>query len=103
MAVSISRRSVLAAGAGAAVGLTLPGAAALAGGPSAIRVRFVLNAETLDGGEQVTSLTLATGKLGRIVPAGRRPAPSACTPRPPARFRSRPATRSSVSTTWTVR
>jgi predicted esterase len=69
MSASISRRSVLAAGAGAAVGLALPGAAARAGGPPAVRVRFVLNAETLDGGEQVTSLTLAAGKLGRIDPA----------------------------------
>jgi predicted esterase len=70
MATSISRRSVLAAGAGAAVGLALPGAAAQAGGHSATRVRFTLNAETLDGGEQVTSVTLATGRLGRIDPAG---------------------------------
>jgi predicted esterase len=69
MAVSISRRSVLAAGAGAAAGLALPGAAALAAGPPAIRVRFKLDAVTLDGGEQVVSLTLATGKLGRIDPA----------------------------------
>jgi predicted esterase len=68
MATSISRRSVLAAGAGAAVGLTLPGAAARADGHSATSVRFTLNAETLDGGEQVTSVTLATGGLGRIEP-----------------------------------
>ncbi|WP_272492993.1 prolyl oligopeptidase family serine peptidase [Jidongwangia harbinensis] len=66
MATPISRRSVLAAGAGAAAGLTLPGAAARAGGSAATRVRFTLNAETLDGGEQVTSITLATGRLGRI-------------------------------------
>jgi poly(3-hydroxybutyrate) depolymerase len=74
MAASISRRSVLAAGAGAAVGLTLPGGAAQAGGHSTGghstgRVRFTLDAETLDGGEQVTSVTLATGRLGRIDPA----------------------------------
>ena len=69
MATSISRRSVLAAGAGAAVGLTLPGADARAGGHSAGRVGFTLNAETLDGGEQVTSVTLATGRLHRIEPA----------------------------------
>jgi predicted esterase len=68
MATSISRRSVLAAGAGAAVGLTLPGEAARAGGHSGTRVRFILNARTLDGGEQVTSITLATGRLGRIDP-----------------------------------
>jgi poly(3-hydroxybutyrate) depolymerase len=69
MAAPISRRSVLAAGAGAAVGLTLPGTAALAGGNHATRVTFTLDAQTLDGGEQVTSLTLATGRLGRIDPA----------------------------------
>ena len=69
MATSISRRSVLAAGAGAAAGLALPGVAAQAGGHSATRARFTLNAETLDGGEQVTSLTIATGGLGRIDPA----------------------------------
>jgi predicted esterase len=69
MATSISRRSVLGAGAGAAVGLALPGAAARAGGHSGTRVGFTLNAETLDGGEQVTSVTLATSRLGRIVPA----------------------------------
>ena len=66
MATSISRRSVLAAGAGAAVGLALPGAAAQA---RATRVGFTLDAVTLDGGEQVTSVTLATGRLGRIDPA----------------------------------
>lgn len=70
MATSISRRSVLAAGAGAAVGLSLPATAAQAGGHSARRVGFTLNAETLDGGEQVTSVTLATARLGRIDPAG---------------------------------
>ncbi|MEV4703309.1 prolyl oligopeptidase family serine peptidase [Actinoplanes sp. NPDC049316] len=69
MSQPISRRSVLVAGAGAAVGLTLPGAAAQAGGHAGTRVRFTLDAETLDGGEQVTSLTLATGRLGRIDPA----------------------------------
>ncbi|WP_249999212.1 prolyl oligopeptidase family serine peptidase [Actinoplanes sp. M2I2] len=73
MATPISRRSVLAAGAGAAVGLSLPGAAALAGGHSATRVRFTLDAVTLDGGEQVVSLTLDTGRLGRIDPASLTP------------------------------
>ena len=68
MAAPISRRSVLAAGAGVAAGLALPGAAAQAGGHPATRVRFTLDARTLDGGEQVTSLTLATGRLGRIDP-----------------------------------
>ena len=69
MATPISRRSVLAAGAGAAVGLTLPGAAAQAGGHSGSKVGFTLNAVTLDGGEQVTAVTLGTGRLGRIDPA----------------------------------
>jgi predicted esterase len=69
MATPISRRSVLAAGAGAAVGLTLPAAAAQAGGHSGTRVTFTLDARTLDGGEQVTSVTLDTSRLGRIDPA----------------------------------
>jgi len=65
----ISRRTVLGAGAGAAVGLSLPGVAAYAGGHSATSVGFVLNAETLDGGEQVTAVTLGTARLGPIDPA----------------------------------
>ena len=69
MPMPISRRTMLAAGAGAAAGLTLPGAGAHAGGHSATTARFVLNAETLDGGEQVTSVTLDTSGLGRIDPA----------------------------------
>jgi len=64
----VSRRAVLAAGAGAAAGLTLP-AAAHAGGRPPTAVRFTLNAETLDGGEQVTALTLDAGRLGPIDPA----------------------------------
>jgi poly(3-hydroxybutyrate) depolymerase len=63
MATSISRRSVLAAG------LALPGAAVLTAGRPATRVGFTLDAVTLDGGEQVTSVTLATARLGRIDPA----------------------------------
>jgi predicted peptidase len=69
MATPISRRTILAAGAGAAAGLSLPGAAALAGGHSTTKVRFTLDAVTLDGGEQVTSVTLGTARLG-IDPAG---------------------------------
>lgn len=65
--MSISRRSVLATGAGAAAGLVLPGVA-VAGGHSTT-VGFTLDAETLDGGEQVVSLTLDTGRLGPIDPA----------------------------------
>jgi predicted peptidase len=69
MAMPISRRTVLAAGAGAAATLSLPGAAASAGGRPAVRVGFRLDAEVLDGGEQVTSVTLDTARLGRINPA----------------------------------
>ncbi|MEU4219020.1 prolyl oligopeptidase family serine peptidase [Actinoplanes sp. NPDC026623] len=69
MAMPISRRAALAAGAGAAAGLTIPGIAAHAGGRTAGSVTFVLNAETLDGGEQVTSVTLRTARLGPIDPA----------------------------------
>lgn len=68
MATSISRRTVLAAGAGAAVGLSLPGAVVHAGGSSATNVRFRLDAQVLDGGEQVTSVTLDTARLGPIDP-----------------------------------
>ena len=68
MSQPISRRTVLAAGA-AAAGLSVPGVAAHAGGDSTRTVRFRLNAEVLDGGEQVTSLTLNTDRLGPINPA----------------------------------
>jgi len=60
-----SRRTALTAGAGVAAGLALPGTATADGR----RVGFVLNAVTLDGGEQVTSLTLDTDRLGPIDPA----------------------------------
>ncbi|GAB2576977.1 phospholipase [Paractinoplanes abujensis] len=70
MATPISRRTVLAAGAGAAAGLALP-VAAHAG--AAVRVRFTLDAQVLDGGEQVTSVTLHTSRLGRVDPAGLTP------------------------------
>ncbi|WP_306206422.1 prolyl oligopeptidase family serine peptidase [Actinoplanes sp. RD1] len=66
MTMSVSRRSLLAAGAGAAAGLALPRAASA---QQATGVEFVLNAETLDGGEQVTSVTLDTSRLGPIDPA----------------------------------
>jgi predicted esterase len=66
--MTISRRSVLAVGVGAAAGLALP-AAAQAGGRQPAGTGFVLHAETLDGGEQVTSLTLDTSRLGPIDPA----------------------------------
>ncbi|MGC5662839.1 prolyl oligopeptidase family serine peptidase [Micromonospora sp. WMMD723] len=69
MSTSVTRRTVLAGGAGAAVGLALPGAAH-ADGHHPTSVSFTLNATTLDGGEQVTSVTLDTGRLGPIDPTG---------------------------------
>jgi poly(3-hydroxybutyrate) depolymerase len=68
MATPIRRRTVLAAGA-AVAGLSLPGVAAYAGGHPSAGVRFTLNAHVLDGGEQVTSITLHTAGLGPIDPA----------------------------------
>jgi predicted esterase len=68
MALLFSRRTMLAAGAGAAAGLTLPGIAH-ADSHRPDSVRFVLNAVTLDGGEQVTSVTLGTSRIGPIDPA----------------------------------
>lgn len=73
MAAPVSRRTVLAAGAGAVAGLSLPvafqpAAASACGHPHA-SVDFTLNAEVLDGGEQVTSVTLSTARLGPIDPA----------------------------------
>ncbi|WIX98594.1 PHB depolymerase family esterase [Amycolatopsis mongoliensis] len=61
-----SRRTVLVTGASLTAGLALPG---VAHGNQAAAVDFVLDAETLDGGEQVTSLTLGTARLGPIDPA----------------------------------
>ncbi|MGK5683399.1 prolyl oligopeptidase family serine peptidase [Actinoplanes sp. URMC 104] len=74
MSMSVSRRGVLAAGAGATAGLVLPSVAAHAGGHQATGVRFVLDARTLDGGEQVTAVTLRTAGLGRIDPRSLTPA-----------------------------
>lgn len=68
MATRISRRTILAAGAGAA-GLSVPGVAAHAADRAPAGVRFTLNAQVLDGGEQVTSITLETARLGPIDPA----------------------------------
>jgi poly(3-hydroxybutyrate) depolymerase len=68
MATPISRRTILVAGA-AAAGVSLPGAAQAAG-RHPTRVAFRLDAEVLDGGEQVTSVTLGTARLGPIDPAG---------------------------------
>jgi predicted peptidase len=70
---AISRRTVLTAGAGAVAGavagLSLPAVAAHADSHSTASVGFTLNAEVLDGGEQVTSITLETAGLGPIDPA----------------------------------
>ncbi|WP_206796078.1 prolyl oligopeptidase family serine peptidase [Amycolatopsis sp. MtRt-6] len=63
-----SRRNVLVTGAGLTAGLALPGVA-LATGDDRLEVNFTLDAETLDGGEQVTSITLYTSRLGPIDPA----------------------------------
>ncbi|WP_067499604.1 PHB depolymerase family esterase [Actinoplanes sp. TFC3] len=83
MSVPVSRRSVLVAGTGAAAGLAVPGVAGAhqgvserassGGGQHDTTVRFVLNAVTLDGGEQVVSLTLDTSRLGHLDPAGLTP------------------------------
>ena len=69
MAYPISRRTVLAAAAAGAAGASLPGVSGFAAGRSNQGVRFRLNARTLDGGEQVISLTLDTSRLGPIDPA----------------------------------
>ncbi|MEV0620280.1 PHB depolymerase family esterase [Nonomuraea sp. NPDC050404] len=67
----ISRRNILTTGAGTIAGLTLPRIALAAADDdrSPTSVRFVLNAETLDGGEQIVSLTLDTSRLGPIDPS----------------------------------
>jgi poly(3-hydroxybutyrate) depolymerase len=69
MSTPISRRNVLVGSAGVVAGLALPGMAQAAP-KDKDSVGFVLNAETLDGGEQVVSLTLDTARLGPIDPAG---------------------------------
>jgi predicted peptidase len=53
----------------AAAGVLLPGVSAYARRHPSNGVRFTLDAEVLDGGEQVTSITLHTGRLGPIDPA----------------------------------
>jgi poly(3-hydroxybutyrate) depolymerase len=65
MSAPVTRRTFLATGA-AAAGALVPGAAAFAGWHPG--VRFTLNAEVLDGGEQVISITLHTARLGPIDP-----------------------------------
>jgi hypothetical protein len=65
MAAPISRRTFLTTGA-ATAGALLPGVAAYARRHPTDGVQFTLNAEVLDGGEQITSITLQTARLGPI-------------------------------------
>ncbi len=69
MTTPIRRRTILAAAGAAAAGLSLPGVAATAGERRPGTVRFTLDAEVLDGGEQITSVTLDASRLGTINPA----------------------------------
>src|SRR3954462_5921955 len=69
MTAPTTRRTFLTTGATAA-GVFLPGVTAYAWRHPSNGVRFTLNAQVLDGGEQVTSITLHTGRLGPIDPAG---------------------------------
>ena len=68
MTAPITRRRLLSTGA-AAAGVFLPGATAYARRHPTDVARFTLDATVLDGGEQVTSITLQTGRLGPIDPA----------------------------------
>jgi len=66
----LTRRGLLIGGATvAAVALTPENAYAHDAGDKTRTVRFTLNATVLDGGEQVTSLTLDTSDFGMIDPA----------------------------------
>lgn len=68
MSTPVRRRTLLVGGAATAA-LTLPTVTAQAGDRgSGGRTTFTLNAETLDGGEQVVALTLNTAGLGPIDP-----------------------------------
>ncbi|GAA1846897.1 prolyl oligopeptidase family serine peptidase [Microlunatus capsulatus] len=68
MAAPIRRRTLLAGAGAGAVAAALPAADALAARRPQRAIGFTLNAEVLDGGEQVTSLTIATSRLGRVDP-----------------------------------
>jgi predicted esterase len=68
MSTPIPRRSLLAAAGATAVGLSVPGVAEAAGDRK-VRTRFTLNAKTLDGGEQVVSVTLSSRRFGDVVPS----------------------------------
>lgn len=66
MVKAFSRRTALVTGAGVTAGLAWPAAAHAT---PAAGVGFTLGAETLDGGEQITSVTLGTARIGPIDPA----------------------------------
>ena len=66
MSTPIRRRTLLAAGPVPPPVCRCPASPPAGGRP---KTRFTLNAETLDGGEQVISVTLHTAGLGPIVPA----------------------------------
>jgi poly(3-hydroxybutyrate) depolymerase len=68
MAAPITRRAFMTSGA-ATAGVLVPGVVAYAWPHPNRGVRFTLNAQVLDGGEQVTSITLHTARLGPIDPA----------------------------------
>ena len=68
MTATVTRRTFLTTGA-ATAGVLLPGVGAYARRHPTHGVRFRLNAEVLDGGEQVVSITLHTAHLGAINPA----------------------------------
>ena len=68
MTATVTRRTFLTTGA-ATAGVLLPGVGAYARRHPTHGVRFRLNAEVLDGGEQVVSITLHTAHLGAIDPA----------------------------------
>jgi predicted peptidase len=72
MTAPITRRTFLTTGA-AAAGVLLPGVGAHARRHPSHLVRFTLDAQVLDGGEQVTSITLHTARLGPIDPASLTP------------------------------
>jgi predicted esterase len=67
MAAPISRRTVLATGI-AAAGLSIQGVTAYAHDRQPAGTRFRLDAQVLDGGEQVTAITLDTSRIGPIDP-----------------------------------
>lgn len=63
---TLSRRTLLGSAAGLAAAAAVPAGLAQAAPAASGTVPFVLNAEVLDGGEQVVSLTLDAHALGPI-------------------------------------